>query len=41
MTKKQLLRCIAFLLLAACMLPMLCILFEQTHGTNVDSTFYT
>lgn len=41
MTKKQILRCSAFLLVVVCMLMMLCVLFEQTHGTTGDSVFHT
>ena len=41
MTKKQVLRCICFLLVACVMLYVLCDLFEQENGGNTDRSFYT
>lgn len=41
MTKKQILRCIAFLLIVLIMLRMLCVLFDQSHGENAESSFHT
>lgn len=41
MTKKQLLRSVAFLLLAAALLVVLCDLFEQENHQSCDRSFYT
>lgn len=41
MTKKQILRCTAFLLIAVSLMFPLCTLFEQGHGSNTDKTFHT
>ncbi len=41
MTKKQILRCVIFLLIAAVMLFALCDMFEMENNTNASQRFYT